>query len=135
MIWEKIIDLKDKFRSFLFHRKKLRALENYSEVVPFHHRDYLLLIKRCMKDSFLGEKEADFLCYMSDKYFGEQNYLDWTHKTPWLKKEMARLASEQQQPTQVQLDMFGWNAFKNTTPIPVELFAKMKQQQNMVRRV
>jgi hypothetical protein len=90
-LFDKISELKEKFKNFTVHKKKLNALDNYSQVVPFRHKDYLILIKKCMADGFLGEKEAEFLCYMLEKY--KLNFLDWSHKTFWLKDEMAKLSA------------------------------------------
>jgi len=84
-------EFKEKLNNFTVHKKKLYALNNYSEVVPFQHKHYLMLIKKCMEDGFLKEKEAEFLCYMVDKY--KLDFLNWSHRTPWLKKEMFKLAA------------------------------------------
>lgn len=90
-LFDRLEEFKEKLDNFVVHKKKLYALNNYSEVVPFQHKDYLILIKRCMADGFLGEREADFLCYMLEKY--KLDFLEWSHRTPWLKKEMSRLAA------------------------------------------
>lgn len=42
-----------------------------------------------MQESFLEEKESDFLDHMLKKY--ELNYLDWAHRTKWLKEQMAEI--------------------------------------------
>lgn len=89
-LFERIPELKEKFTTLAVHKKKLRALENYSEVNHFQHNDYLGLIKKCLNDGFLDEKESEFLTYMIQKY--DVNFLDWSHKTKWLKEEMDRLA-------------------------------------------
>lgn len=91
-LFDKPEEFKEKLNRFTVHKKKLYALNNYSEVVPFQHKHYLLLIKKCMDDGFLQEKEAEFLCYMVEKY--KIDFLDWSHRTPWLKNEMLRLAAK-----------------------------------------
>jgi len=85
-LWDKIVHLKNQFKSFFQHKKKIAALENFSQAAPFPHKKYLGLIKLCMNDGFLGDKEADFLDHMIDSC--RINYLDWAHKTPWLKREI-----------------------------------------------
>ena|ERR1700677_1044809 len=85
-LWDKITDLKNRFKSFFQHKKKISALENFSQAAPFPHRKYLGLIKMCVNDGFLGDKESEFLDHMLDTC--RINYLDWAHKTPWLKKEI-----------------------------------------------
>lgn len=95
-IFDQINTLKDKFNEFLYHRKKLKALENYASVTNFPHASYLGLIKKCIKDGFLGEKESDFLSYMLDTY--QLNFLDWSYRTPWIKEQMAALAAERKVP-------------------------------------
>jgi hypothetical protein len=135
-LFDKVSELKEKFRHFWHHRKKLQALENYSQVVPFQHKDYLILIKRCMSDGFLGEEEAKFLCYMTDKYFSEQNFLDWTHKTKWLKGEISRLADHYQEKEYKQMTFFDFDKLNSSmsSNVPFELLAKHQKQQ-VSRRV
>lgn len=82
--------VKNKFRSFLMQRKQLKALKNYSEVGKCEHTGYIVLLQKCMNESFLDQKEADFLCHMVDKY--AINVMDWCYKTPWLKKQMKAMA-------------------------------------------
>ena len=57
-LFERIPELKEKFTTLAVHKKKLRALENYSEVKHLQHNDYLGLIKKCLNDGFLDEKES-----------------------------------------------------------------------------
>lgn len=83
-----LIELKDRFKSFFQHKKKVTALENFSDTDGFGHRPYLDLVKHCMHQGFLGEKESDFLDHMLSRY--EINYLDWSHRTKWLKGEIAK---------------------------------------------
>lgn len=85
-LFEKIAELKVKFQHFYQHRKKITALDNHSSVVKFHHKSYLSLIKICMNEGFLGGEESQFLEFLLKKY--EVSYLDWSHKTNWLKKQM-----------------------------------------------
>jgi hypothetical protein len=105
-LFNKISDLKDKFYKFVGHTKKVRALENLSSVSHFNHKGYLALIKNCMNDGFLGEKESEFLGYMVSKYFSDKNFLDWSHKTPWLKEEMKKLTKKQENNTATALNLF-----------------------------
>lgn len=128
-LFDKIFELKEKFKNFFTHKKKMQALDNYSSVVPFQHKDYLLLIKKCMNDGFLGEKEADFLTYMLEKY--EVNFLDWSHKTRWLKGEMTRLAGKYQEPQAIQPFLFDFEKLQKpiAANVPFELLAQHQKQQ------
>lgn len=65
-----------------------------------------------MSNGFLGDQEADFLNHMVDKYFVQYNFLDWTHKTQWLKAEMTRLNKESVKIKPRQTDMFDSPKFK-----------------------
>ncbi len=127
-LFDQITDLKEKFKNFFSHKKKMQALDNYSLCAPFQHRDYVLLIKKCMADGFLGEKEADFLCYMLEKY--ALNYLDWAHRTNWLKVEMVKLAAnypkEAPQVKVAQLPLFDYDKLKTVSAasVPFEMLAK-----------
>ena len=133
-IFSKIFDLKEKFKKFFSHKKKLQALDNYSSVAPFQHKDYLLLIKKCMADGFLGEKEADFLTYMLEKY--EINFLDWSHKTRWLKEEMKKLSEQYERPRAIQPFLFDFDKSEHSVGanVPFEILAQ-QQKQLLARRV
>lgn len=128
-LFDKIPDLKEKFKNFFSHKKKMQALDNYSYCAPFQHRDYLLLIKKCMLHGFLGEKEADFLCYMVEKY--AINFLDWSHKTNWLKQEMNKLASNfpKPEPKIAQLPLFDYEKMKvpKSAAVSFGFFGKQNQ--------
>lgn len=132
-LFDKVLELKDRFKSFFSHKKKLQALENYSNCAPFQHKDYLTLIKRCMADGFLGEKEADFLCYMLEKY--ELNFLDWSHRTKWLKSEMQKLASHYQKDKPEQMTMLDCPEVRSSVNpyVPFEILAKHHKQQQSRR--
>lgn len=88
-LFNKVADLQTKFADFFQHRKKLKSLENYSFSASFVHKNYLSLVKNCLNDGFLEEVESKFLDHMLKKY--ELNYLDWSHKTKWLKSQMRNL--------------------------------------------
>lgn len=129
-LFDKVSDLKDKLKNLFTHKKKLKALDNYSEVVPFQHKDYLKLIKKCMADGFLADEEIAFLNYMIKKY--EVNYLEWSHKTKWLKQEMNRLANKYDKPRPVQGTFFDLDKVNIPMPENVPLnawIAKQKPQQ------
>lgn len=85
-LFEKISELQSRFADFFQHRKKVKSLENYSFSASFVHKNYLFLVKNCLNDGFLDEIESKFLDHMLKKY--ELNYLDWSHKTKWLKSQM-----------------------------------------------
>jgi hypothetical protein len=115
-LFDRIDDVKQKLKNFFFHRKKIRALENYSSCNDFHHKNYLTLIKRCMADGFLSEKEADFLSYMLQKY--EVNFLDWSHRTKWLKSKMRDLASHYESKQPVQMTIFDFDKLNQKIRVP-----------------
>lgn len=135
-IFDKVQDLKDKFKRFFVQRKKLQSLKNFSEATDFEHKPYLKLIDKCMQDGFLGEKEDDFLGYLLDRY--EINFLDWSHKTKWLKGEMKRLSSSKAKRAPApeaalpkQLFLFDIDAVRNQTPhVPTELLSRPGFKQN-----
>lgn len=119
-IFDRVSDLKELFLSFFTHRKKLKALENYSVVSGFQHRGYLKLIGKCIDDGFLGSEEAAFLDHMLQKY--EINFLDWSHRTKWIKRQIAEM-SQQDEPAHVQFDLFAGDARaqRTTSSIPLHL--------------
>jgi hypothetical protein len=126
-LFEKATELKDKFKSLFQHKKKIAALENYSMAASFTHRNQLVLIKNCVNDGFLDEEETRFLEYMLKKY--ELNYLDWSHKTKWLKNQIRNMAGRK--PTENQF-FFNWNKQpKQAVEIPLELVSAAKSQMEM----
>ncbi len=128
-IFEEVSEFKEKFKQFFFHKKKLHALENYAQVGTFQHRDYLILIKRCMEGAFLDEKEAEFLCYLAEKYFSKGTYLDWTHKTNWLKNEMERVSRQQRKQQHIQYTLFDMDrTAARGMAVPVEIMTGKPRQ-------
>jgi hypothetical protein len=90
----KIEQFKDKFVNFLKQKKKLKALENLSSCKRFANWNYIQMLKQCFESGFLEEPEENFLNHMIEKNFQELEYLAWSHKTRWLKKQMSELASQ-----------------------------------------
>lgn len=129
-LFERVGELKNKFFNLFQHKKKIRALENYSEVAPFHHKKYLHMIESCIDDGFLEDKETEFLDHMLQKY--EVNYLDWAHKTRWLKQTMEDMAREHK-PKIEQFQLPFRNVPMPAHQVPLELL--MKQNQQGYRRV
>ena len=121
--FEKIDNLKSRFKGFFQHRKKIAALENYTFSANFPHRNYLTLIKGCMTDGFWEEAEAAFLDHMLAKY--ELNYLDWAHRTKWLKGQIAKRTT----PKPLAIQRF-FDFEKKQTPVnvPIELLATKTHQ-------
>lgn len=138
-IFDKIADLKSKFQHFMLHKKKITALENYSEVAPVKHKDYLILIKKCMDGGFLGEKEGDFLCHLSDKYFTNCNFLDWSHKTKWLKTQIERMRPRMQPRHEarqfVQHDLFDFDRVRTAKMPSAPSFVPAVKRSPFFKRV
>jgi len=127
-IFDRVTELKDKFKLFFTHKAKIKALDHYSQLGDFEHKDYLSLLKKCMNFGFLGDKESDFLGHLIDKYFQDKNYIDWTIKTRWLHKEMSRLSKEKIKPKFVP-EQFYFDFAKPRSQqfdIPVELLGQKK---------
>lgn len=120
---DKVGELKEKFKSFFQHRKKIAALENFSVTDRFSHRNYLMLVKTCMNEGFLGHQESDFLDYMLNRY--ELNYLDWSHKTKWLKSEMRSRQSTKPVPAQ---RYFSFERKESPVHVPLEILATINTQ-------
>jgi hypothetical protein len=85
-IFERIADLKVKFRDFFQQRKQMTALQNHSMVKKFtdSEQEVFGVIKYCMKGSFLEDEDAEWITKKLDRM--QINYLDWAHKTKWLKQ-------------------------------------------------
>lgn len=109
---EKINELKEKFKACNVHKKKVKALQNYNFAVPLPNKEAALfsLVKKCMNYGFLDDVESSFLNHMLDKC--GIYYLDWAHKTNWLKTQMKRLAYEHRKEQEVQLNFFDYQDVK-----------------------
>lgn len=128
-LFEKIAELKERFGHFFQHRKKISALENYSSVVKFHHKNYLALIKACMNEGFLGEEESMFLEYILKRY--EMNYLDWMHRTKWVRDRMGiKKPKPKVVPEQMLID---FEKAHKSVAFPVALIAKQNSPQIAAR--
>lgn len=124
-LFDQISEMRVKFQGLYGHQKKLRALQNRCDVVPFQHNGYLILIKNLLRDGFLDHETARFLDHMVSKYFESEDYLNWAHKTRWLKGRMEDLRKQQEKPRLVQTDMFEMAKKRFSTPnIPVEILSK-----------
>lgn len=128
-LFEQAFTLKEKFKDLFIHKKKIKALENFSECSKFHHKKYLALIKQCLADGFLDQEESDFLTHMLDRY--RINFLDWAHKTNWLKGEMSRLKANYAKPQvqTAQQTFWDYKDLKQKLPsinIPFEVLATSK---------
>lgn len=115
--FDKINDIKDKFKRVFLAKKKISALENFSSCSEFHHKDYLVLIKRCLKDGFITDEESHFLGYMVDKY--EINFLDWAHKTKWLKQEIQDRRKTRDAYIHQQITIFDYLKPSSRPEVPV----------------
>lgn len=111
-LFDKLEEFREKFEHYYVSKKKILALDNLSQAVPFHHNEYLVLIKKCLKDGFLSKEETSFLVYLVGKYFKDKNFLDWAHQTKWLRAEMRRVAFDSKKVTPVQQDLFNWNKMR-----------------------
>lgn len=127
-IFDKVIELKEKFKSYYQHRKKLRALKNYSQVAPFMDQKKLTLIEGCLNEGFLIPSGAKFLDEILDGY--KVNYLDWTYKTRWLKTTMREMGKgvNNPNPRPVQMSIFDYTKGK-LPDVPVEILGNQPAAQ------
>jgi hypothetical protein len=112
LIFDKVLELKEKFKSYYQHRKKLRALKNYSQVAPFMDQKKLVLIEGCLNEGFLTEAGTTFLGELLDNY--KVNYLDWSYKTRWLKNTMREMGKgvNRRAPGPIQTTIFDYKMGK-----------------------
>lgn len=132
-LFDKVQELKEKFNDLFKQKKKLKALEHYATTGSFKHAKYLPLVRQCMQGGFLEKPEADFLDHMLNKY--ELNYLEWSHKTKWLKGEIRKLADENTlSHQQMNFPFLDLDKKRDTYNVPVELLIEDKQQNRGKRR-
>lgn len=114
-----LAEFKEKFSNFFQHKKKVKALQHLNETKNFRHQNYLMLIKECLNDGFLENEEEQFLEFMLRKY--EINYLEWCHKTKWLKEQIQELAEQNtEKAAQIFFDMDKPREQKNKQ-VPLEV--------------
>lgn len=117
---DRLVELKDRFKSFFQHKKKVAALENFSETDKFCHRTYLDLVKHCMNQGFLGDKESDFLDHMLNRY--EINYLQWSHKTRWIKQQISQNRTSRAETIQ---QVFPFSRQHAPVHVPIEILGNV----------
>lgn len=135
-LFEKVTELKESFKKSFIHRKKHKSLKTYSEVVdlPEEQTAAMSLLEYKMKSGFLSDKLASFLDVFLEE--NEINFLDWSHKTKWLKNKIQEMKKDQVLAKTVQLTMFDYPQMKQYAAphVPFELLAKM-QKGRMERRL
>ena len=131
-IFDKVTEIKEKFKNFFNHKKKLAALKNFAQVAPFRHRNYLVLIEKCLDDGFLEDKDADYLGYLIGRY--EVNYLDWSMKTRWLRAQLGIPLNKVTRPRPQQMTIFDFDKKKPAPAVPLEILAA-QQNASYSRRV
>jgi len=126
-VLENIPQLQAMFDTFLQHRKKIKSLENFSCSHEFVHKNYLGLMKNCIRGGFLDDMESNFLDHMLKKY--ELNYLDWSHRTPWLKEQIFKLQVKAQDHKYKNGQIyFDFDKKQDHSNIPVHILPEYKPQ-------
>jgi hypothetical protein len=120
-LFEKTEQLKSLFKDFFQHKKKVAALENYAQMAGTDYKSELQLIKSCLKTRFLSKKGADFLEELIDEH--HVNYLDWSHRTKWVK---SQIAEQQLKADPIQQIFFD---FRPDVYTPAQLIARPAQRQ------
>lgn len=121
-IFNKLGEFKEKFKNFFQQKKQVMALENYDYVKAMNveEKQILTTIKFCMKGSFPKEEDQTWIDSKLNRL--QINYLDYAHKTKWVKSQFNRRPEPKLQkvsPLQTTFD------FSNPgMSIPIELLAQ-----------
>lgn len=131
-IFGKISDLKQKFKNFFQQRKQIAALENYSRVKKFSVAETVVMdtIKFCMKGQFLEEEDNKWIQGKLKRI--EINYLDWSHRTRWLKQEIEKRKVDQ--PAPVSHQPYSFDREFPQLQIPIELLIE-NQKARISKRI
>lgn len=131
-IFEHMAELKIKFKDFFQQRKQMTALENHSIVKAFNEaeREVFGTIRYCMKGAFLEDEDAEWIAKKLKKL--EINYLDWAHRTKWLKEQLNQ-AQSAKKPKIIQTTMFDYLPKHPTMQVPVQVMAKQIKPKYTVR--
>lgn len=99
---DNIPELKNKFDKLHVHKKKIKAIEIYTDVQPINQqdKDYFEILKRCVKRGFPTEMHEQLIKFLLDEY--HVNFLEWSHRTKWLKQKMNKMREENRKPQYVQ---------------------------------
>lgn len=124
-LFERTDVLKPLFSSFFQHKKKVRALENFAEAEVVTYTNELSLIKSCLENRFLSKKGSDFLEELLEE--NRVNYLDWSHRTRWLKSQIQARKRERAELPKIQQAFFD---FARPQPqVPLSLFRRRSFRQ------
>lgn len=87
-------EFSNKYYQHEINRKKISALINFSETME-KTSDWLAFeyISHWLDQEFLDEEGMRFLDHLLTKY--GINYLDWSYKSPWVKRQIASKRSAQ----------------------------------------
>ena len=132
---ENFVEYQKQFKRFFQHRKKIRALENFSATLPvkFQHKKMLAFAKEALNEGFLCESGHMFLEDVLKEF--QLHYLTWARRTKWVKDKMgiktSRRAKPQPRPVIEQMLI---DFEKKYTPVeyPRDLIA-MQQHQSALR--
>lgn len=114
----KFEDFKSQFDQHTVHRKKVRALEHYMEAVSFAGSKYISFFLMLLRHGFLDEQESNFLDYQIRKV--EICPYTWSHKIPWVKKEIRRIQFREAAKPSKQI-YFDFYKPREAVTVPLEL--------------
>lgn len=121
-----IEEIKEKFSKFYQHRKQINALQNYNLVKSMSRQENKLFrcVKECIQIGFLDGADESYLSHLLEKM--EINYLDWSHKTKWVKSQISKKSEKIHKviPVQTYFDF----AREPTVQIPLSIVAKPTQR-------
>jgi len=135
---EKLCEFKDKFGRFFVHKKKLKALSNYSSTLPIekNHKTAIKLIETFADAGFLEEEDVTYLNHLLERY--EVKFTEWAHKTKWLQQHMKKLADEkrgvQPKPQYKEVTIFEFMEKKKSeqvVSVPLEILAQQSQAKGL----
>ncbi len=126
-IFDTMHEFKEMFKRLFVFKKKLKALENFSETTNFSHKNQLKLLRDCVESGIPDEKDEEYLSHLLNRY--QLRWLDWAHKTNWLKAEIKRHSCRMPKqapavakgPFQFSLFEWGDRQKQQTSNVPVEL--------------
>lgn len=132
-IFNKLGEFKEKFKSFFQQKKQVMALENYDYVKAMNveEKQILTTIKFCMKGSFPKEEDQTWIDSKLNRL--QINYLDYAHRTKWVKSQFTR-NQELKKPQKISPLQTTFDFSRAGLSIPIELLAQ-KQAAEFKARV
>lgn len=131
----KFEEFKEKFSTFFFQKKKVKALENFIGVAPISREMFnsilchLTHVRSIMQYDFIDEIEDQYLNARLDQM--QIDACDWAHRTNWLKGQMESMRAAKE----IRMDEQIFMNFDKKKALPFAVPSNLIKSEQAVARV